>query len=274
MSRLKDYLRLLRVEQWYKNLVLLLPLLFVTQVREPLELLLALLGFCFISSVTYIINDWWDRAEDRLHPTKKERPIASGRITGRQAEVAAFILLLLVGGIGYFLGDFYLLAVGVYFVATSLYCVGLKQVPILDVSMIAGNFILRMLGGMEHWPQPKEWPIFLFVFSAMILFLTHKRRSDIKILGIEKAVAHKPVLKYYSRPLAYAMRSLAYLGAAYALLHLPFSWVDRAGPLLIMMVTSAVFVQKPFCVLKPQLLLKEPGWLFVTLLSVALMLAF
>lgn len=272
MANWTDYRRLLRMEQWPKNLFVLIPFFFFESARSGVDLALALVGFCLISSVTYIINDWVDRAEDRLHPTKKERPLASGRITGRRAEAVSVLLLMGVGLIAWHLGVFYALVVGTYFVATNLYSFGLKHLPFLDIVMIAANFELRMLGGMTQMPAAHEWGPFLFVFMLMFMFLSHKRRADIRLLGREKAVAHKPVLKYYRRPVVYGLRGLSYIGMGLALVWMELPWLTIAALLFALLVTSYEFVNQPVLVLKPHRLVMRPRWIAAVLLLVATLL--
>src|SRR3989338_1426350 len=118
---MKSYVQLIRIEQWAKNGLIFLPLLFSAPedvYAWPL-LVLGFFGFCSISSVTYIINDWVDRAADRLHPTKKNRPLASGRLTGRTALGVAVFLFLMAGLVAWRLGLFYGSLIGFYFLMTN-----------------------------------------------------------------------------------------------------------------------------------------------------------
>jgi decaprenyl-phosphate phosphoribosyltransferase len=274
MASLNDYRRLLRVEQWYKNLILLLPFIFVESARGGWGLLAAILGFCCVSSITYMINDWVDRRVDRLHPTKKFRPLASGAISGRQAEIVSFVLALIILVIGWQLGSFYWWPIGIYFVATNLYSFGLKKVPFLDIAMIAGNFVLRMLGGMSTWPQLEEWGLFVFVFTLMLMFLSHKRRSDIKLLGKKKAIKHKPVLLYYRRPVVYILRGMTYLVLLFLLWEMGVIILNLVAVFLILLVTSNEFVKEPKLVLKPHHLVMRPQWILAVTAGLAIILLF
>lgn len=274
MTSLNDYRRLLRVEQWYKNLVLLVPFFFLESARGGWEMVAAIFGFCCVSSITYMINDWVDRRSDRLHPTKKFRPLASGAVTGKQAEVVSGLLALIVFVIGWHLGSFYWWPIVLYFVATNLYSFGLKKIPFLDIIMIAGNFLLRMLGGMSAWPRLEEWLIFIFVFVLMLMFLSHKRRSDIKLLGKEKAIAHKPVLKYYRRPVVYALRGVTYVLLAGLLWKMGVLLLNVGAVLLMLFVTSVEFVKDPALVLKPHRLVMRPQWILAVVTGLALILLF
>jgi len=235
-------------------------------------MLLAIFGFCCVSSMTYIINDWVDRVEDRHHPTKKDRPLASGRISGKQAELVGVLLLIILIVIVSVLGWFYLWPVLIYFMATNAYSFGLKRIPFLDIMMIAGNFIMRMLGGMTNWPGLHEWGPFIFVFMLMLMFLSHKRRSDIKLLGKRKAYAHKAVLKYYRRPVVYVLRGFSYLGIAWGMYLMELHWSSIVALMLVILMTSYEFVQEAKLVMKPHHLLMRPRWSLSVFVAVAILL--
>jgi len=258
------YRRLLRAEQWYKNILIFLPLTFA-----PLELqysilqyALGFLGFCLISSVTYIINDWVDREKDRMHPTKKDRPLAAGTVTGMQACAVVGTLVLVEILINLQLGIFYSGVVWIYFVLTNCYSYGLKNIPIVDIILISLNFLLRTLAGVKNFPDSNTWPYFLMVFSVIVIFLSHKRRSDIKFLG-EKALAHKPVLQFYTPLRSYIIRLLGY--AAFGIISY-LLWNAGTSPwflialLITMITTSIVFSREPLLVMKPHKLFRVWWW--------------
>ena len=264
---------LLRVGQWYKNLILFVPWLFLdNKAVYPWSLwILAFIGFCAVSSLTYMINDWVDREEDRLHPTKKYRPLASGKVSGTTALGVGIVITMIVGAIMWQLGTYYSLLVGSYFILTNLYSFGLKHVPILDSLMIAGNFALRMMAGAPYLPNQNTAPYFILVFSVIFIFLTHKRRSDIKLLG-EKAIQHKKVLRFYTPLRSYVIRILGYLGVGYAGIMLWQSGIPEIKiivPIGFLALTGAIFSRKPELVIKPHYLFKEWWWvagLLVTIL--------
>jgi len=272
MARISDYSQLMRTGQWYKNLILLVPFFLIDGAREGWPIVAAIFGFCCISSVTYIINDWLDRKKDRLHPTKKERPLAAGRISGAQAEFVAGILLLITVCIGWQLGAFYLWVTGIYFLSTNLYSFGLKRIPFVDISLIAGNFMLRMLGGMIALPLLFDMKPFVLVALLMFIFLSHKRRSDMKLMGKSKAVAHKAVLKYYRRPVVYALRGIAYLGILWMLWGMGLVWWDIAALLSILLKTSHEFVNDAKIVMKPHHLMMQPHWILTVVVALAVLL--
>ena len=223
---------------------------------------LAFVGFSCISSITYIINDWMDREQDRLHPIKKHRPLAAGLISGRQAIGVSIVLAAVVAIATFFLGWFYGIIVLTYFVLTNLYSLGLKNLPILDILLIAINFALRMMAGMSSFPDASTLPYFGLLIGIIFIFLTHKRRSDIKMLK-EHAIEHKLVLKFYTKRNNYLCRFLAYVLVFYCLYLLWQSGLaihKAAGLYLQLFVTSFVFSRHPEYTSEPQYLFREVVW--------------
>lgn len=269
MKFLNNFRKLLRIEQWYKNLIIFLPLLFTTTSYTSTQYIIGFFGFCFVSSITYIINDWVDREKDSLHPTKKFRPLASGAISPKTAAVVTVILAILVIISSIYLGTFFGIIVGTYFLITNAYSFGLKNIPLLDILIIAGNFVLRMMAGLSQFPTMDLLPYFGLLFGIIAIFLTHKRRSDIKLLG-EKATKHKPVLKFYNRRNSYIFRQIGYviiLLAFYKLWTLnTLNEFQIATALLLLLVTSILFSRDPPLTIKPHYLLKNPLWI-ITLIA-------
>lgn len=263
MEKLNLLRKLLRIEQWYKNLLIFAPLLFATNAQPWYLLPLGFLGFCAISSVTYIANDWLDRDKDRLHPTKKNRPLASGKVTGTEALIVvallAFVVLLVISR----LGTFYAVLVGLYFLFTSTYSLGLKNIPILDLLLICANFTLRMMAGLESFPELYQLSYFGFLFALVLMFLTHKRRSDIKLLGSVRAAQHKAVLRYYTPKVCHGLRAFAYallLFSFYQLFEEGWPVPELALLMVLLVYTSALLTKDPALAIKPHHLLKNKIW--------------
>lgn len=259
-----NFIKLIRLEQWYKNLVIFVPLLFAPKeyLYSITNLVIGFFGFCCISSVTYIINDWMDREKDRMHPVKKERPLASGKISGKTAILIGFLLSLIVIGAIIFLGWFYGIIVITYFIITNLYSFGLKNVPLVDSLIIGFNFVLRMMAGTKIIPDLDTAPYFGLMLGIIIIFLTHKRSNDIKIVGIN-AVKHKPVLKFYTKKNNYIVRSVGYLIAiaSFYILYLNgFAPYKAGGILALLILTSYLMSKEPAITSKPQKLLKNIFW--------------
>lgn len=263
MEKLKLLRKLLRIEQWYKNLLIFAPLLFATNAQPWYLLLAGFFGFCAISSVTYIANDWLDRDKDRLHPTKKNRPLASGKVTGLEALITAALLTLLVLLVISWLGGFYAILVGLYFLFTSAYSLGLKNIPILDLLLICANFTLRMMAGLESFPELYQLSYFGFLFALILMFLTHKRRSDIKLLGSVRAAQHKAVLHYYTPKVCHGLRAFAYaliLFSFYQLFEEGWPIHELILLLALLVYTSVLLTKDPALAIKPHYLLKNKTW--------------
>ncbi|MBT5824550.1 UbiA family prenyltransferase [Candidatus Peregrinibacteria bacterium] len=260
---LRTLRRLLRVEQWYKNLLIFLPYLFLRDSSMSFwPLLLAFFSFSAISSSTYILNDWIDRKEDALHPLKKTRPLASGEISGFSAVVVAGLLICFVLLSGFYLGKIFLGTVCLYFALTNLYSFGFKKIPLLDSVMIASNFVLRTAAGFVLWPGEEALYYLSFVFGLTLILLSHKRRSDIKLLGEQKAIKHKAVLKYYTPRVCYLLRLLAYILVGYSFCQLASnggSVALLARAYIFLLFLSIIFSRHPDLAIKPHRIF---SWIF------------
>lgn len=178
-------LKVLRMHQWTKNLFLFLPLFFAGAFLEWNALLSCILGFILFSltaSAVYIINDIRDVEEDRLHPEKKNRPFASGTWSIRSGQLLA---LLFIGGsfsAAYLLQPHFFWVLFAYFAINLAYSAGLKKVALLDITMIATGFVLRVVaGGVLAVVPISSWIIIMTFLLALFLGLA-KRRDDLLIL--------------------------------------------------------------------------------------------
>jgi 4-hydroxybenzoate polyprenyltransferase len=197
---LSALVRSLRPAQWVKNLFVLAPLVFAHRLEDPEPLrraALAFLIFCTASSAVYLVNDLRDREQDRLHPEKARRPIASGALPPAVAGVAAGLLGVgsLAGALA--LGPPFGLALGAYLGLNLLYSVALKHIVILDVMSIAAGFVLRVLGGAAAiGVAVSSWLVLCGTFLALFLAFS-KRRHELMLLT-DAAVAQRKVLADYS----------------------------------------------------------------------------
>lgn len=266
--------KLLRIEQWYKNVLILTAALFTNNHLSPIQLLLGFFGLCTLSSFTYIFNDWMDREKDRLHRNKKDRPLASGKVSGLQAFLIASVLL----GFNIFacsqLGSLYTLSSGLYFLATNAYSLGLKNIPLLDLALILFNFNLRTLAGFQNFPHLNDSVYFLLLSGLVLFSITSKRKADRKLLG-EKAVAHKPVLAFYTQT---RCRLLIVFSYGLVLGGVLFLSLQNDKPLialffiLMVLYTNLYFKKNPSLAVKPHYLFRNPVWtlLFLLLLTLPL----
>lgn len=195
---------MLRPKQWIKNLFVLAPLLFSGEASTTpllLKVLAAALLFALASSASYIFNDFLDRERDRLHPTKRHRPIASGRVGLRTAAVTGLAVLLaaLVGAT--LLGPGRFTAVlALYLVVNVGYSLWLKRVVILDVLCVSSGFLLRVLaGGAVTDIYISEW--LLLCTITLSLFVAFAKRRQELLLFEGRPDRPREVLARYSRPL-------------------------------------------------------------------------
>jgi 4-hydroxybenzoate polyprenyltransferase len=194
-------LQLFRVRQWTKNLILFAGVLFAQEFTHLDQLLRSAVGFavfCLLSSAVYIINDLADLEQDRTHPQKRNRPLASGRFSTSAARGLALVL----GIVGFVLAfglrlEFGLLAAA-YVVLNLLYSWRLKAVVLLDILIIALGFVLRAVAGVEALspvPEISTWLLVCTFFLA--LFLAVAKRRHERTLLMEGAQSHRKTLAEY-----------------------------------------------------------------------------
>lgn len=186
MNKVKHYLQLMRIHQWVKNFFIFLPLFFSFKMDHiPLLIadLWAFVGFCLIASSIYIINDWNDIATDRFHPEKRNRPLASGAINKKEALL--MILSLVAVGVSVYifvLGNYIAFALLVsYFILNIFYSLILKHIPVIDISIVAIGFVIRIfIGGVVTDTPLSRW-IVVMTFLLAIFLALGKRRDDVVI---------------------------------------------------------------------------------------------
>ena len=167
MSKNFVFLKLLRVEQWYKNLVIFIPLIFSFNLFNLNLFILSFFGFislCFISSSYYIINDIKDIEKDKYHPEKKNRPLASGKINKPFALLISVILFVDAILIAYSLSLYFLGAVLVLFMFSQAYNFGLRNIIFLDIILISTNFVIRAISGIFIIDTPVSYWVILTTF--------------------------------------------------------------------------------------------------------------
>jgi len=204
------YVKLARPKQWTKNGFVLAGLVFSGEALEASSLVAALLAFaafCTLSGAVYAANDVLDVEEDRKHPTKRNRPVASGLISPRAAT--AYAVLLAVSGLA--LAFFVAPGVGVaglaYLILQAVYTPILKHQPILDVMSISAGFVLRALAGAAAVAVAIS-PWLIVCTGLLTLFLGFsKRRHELAVLG-NIASAHRKNLREYSVELLDEMMSI------------------------------------------------------------------
>jgi 4-hydroxybenzoate polyprenyltransferase len=204
----------LRPKQWIKNLFIFPALLFSKNLFDPEVLLTAVAAFiifCFLSGSVYLFNDISDREEDRRHPVKSKRPIASGLLRLGAAKTAMVLLVLASLGAALLVNlNFALVAIG-YLAVQITYSLFLRQMFLLDVFAIASGFFLRVYAGAQVINVPiSSWLLLCTIFLSLFLALG-KRRSEMLLLG-KQPDGHRRVLTQYDLGLLDQMVSVVTAG--------------------------------------------------------------
>lgn len=198
LTIIRGVIRTMRPHQWVKNLFVLAPVVFAKNLTHP-SIIISALGafgiFCLLAGSIYTLNDIVDVEADRIHPVKRHRPIAAGKVPLPVAKAMVVVLLLLCVG-GGLLGPWKFLAVAIgYFVLQTAYSFRLKKIAYVDVACIASGFVLRVLaGGFATKTPVSTYMILCTAFLALFLGFG-KRRHE--LLGA-KAVKQRAALKHYS----------------------------------------------------------------------------
>lgn len=190
-----------RPKQWVKNLLVAAPLVFsgkLTNVNDDVRVGAAVVVFCLASAFIYIVNDVLDIEADRVHPLKRNRPVVSGALSIPAARVFAEILLLAsVIGSALLGWKFSILLAG-YLALMLLYNLALKQVVLIDVTVIVVGFTLRAAaGGAVISVRVSAWLYLATVLSSLFLIFS-KRRQELALLGVH-AKTHRANLGTYSQ---------------------------------------------------------------------------
>jgi 4-hydroxybenzoate polyprenyltransferase len=194
------YLKLLRPKDWAKNLFLFIPLFFGRKIFDVdllFHVFLGAIAFSFVASSIYIINDYRDREDDRKHPDKCKRPLASGAVKPSTALIICALLLLAGFSLAFFIRDKFLFVLLIYFGINLAYSLGLKSISILDIMILATGFVLRIKGGSVISFVPlSEW-IVIMVFLLAVFMAIGKRRDDV-LLKISSGTDMRKSIKGYN----------------------------------------------------------------------------
>ena len=198
---LKGLLEEMRPRQWTKNGVVLAGVVFSHQASVPEQIarvLIAFASFCLLSSAGYVFNDLRDLANDRFHPRKRLRPLASGRLTPGVARAAMVALALLGLGLAGALGGRFAVVAGAYLALSLGYTLLLKRIVLLDVMGIAFMFLLRATAGVDALdPRPALSPWLLVCTLFLALFLAVVKRRHERVTLSEDAEKHRSILAEY-----------------------------------------------------------------------------
>lgn len=205
-----DALRLMRPLQWAKNGLVFLPFLFAVDIAWSVEsagdvpelllrLVLVFLGFCGMASGVYVLNDLMDRKADRRHPTKRNRPIASGRVS---VPIAVALMVALAGaGLAVIWYVAQLLGlVGLIYIAINVgYSLGGKNLPLLDVFAVASGYVIRAAAGaLTIEVEPSPW-LYATTGAGALFIVLGRRYAEVRLAG-EDAGEQRSALNHYAGP--------------------------------------------------------------------------
>ena len=197
---MKQHIRLLRPHQWIKNVFVLIPAFFAGKVgliAHDHRLVVAFVSFCAIASSVYILNDILDVEKDKLHELKRDRPFANGSVSFKTAISMMLILVAAAVATSLFVGLSFFYIIAGYFLLNIVYSLYLKHVSLIDISLIAVGFVLRVLaGGIAAQVPVSKWLILMTFLLACCLALG-KRRDDL-LLDVDKHDL-RPSLKGYTQ---------------------------------------------------------------------------
>jgi 4-hydroxybenzoate polyprenyltransferase len=212
---IKNYIQLLRVPQWIKNLFVFVPLMFSLHLFDSgyfFSTLKAFIIFCVASSFIYVLNDIIDIKADAAHPQKKLRPLPSGKISKQSAWITSVVMLLLLIVLSfispinfiYFLTSFILLNI--------FYSIYFKHIVILDIFSIAAGFTIRVLGGAAIINVPvSSWLVLTTMFISLFLGVM-KRHSELEQVTELESTPTRKVLAEYSLTFTNQMATVAAAG--------------------------------------------------------------
>jgi 4-hydroxybenzoate polyprenyltransferase len=194
---IRDYVRLIRIKHWVKDVFVFAPLIFSLNFYKPIYIgrtLIMVAAFCLAASSVYVFNDVADRERDRLHPKKKDRPIASGAVPVRSALILSAVLFLASVAVCAILGLPSVLIVLTYIAMNVAYSLLLKKQTFIDVMVIATGFLLRVVAGaIAINVELSSWMLLTTFFLSLFLGFG-KRRKEVT----EGSTRHRAVFQDYT----------------------------------------------------------------------------
>lgn len=206
---IKHYIKLIRPKDWAKNSFLFIPIFFAGimfnkeqfNIEMYKDLLLGFLCFCLVASSIYIINDYRDIEDDRKHPIKQNRPLASGAVPKMHAILICILFLVVGFATAYFIRDKFLFVIGIYFLLNLGYSFGLKNISIIDIFIVATGFVLRVKGGAviaaKYFEIDLSAWLTIMVFLLALFMAMAKRRDDV-LLKLQSGMDMRKAVKGYN----------------------------------------------------------------------------
>jgi len=205
------FAQLFRVYQWYKNLLVFLPLIFAGLLFDGRSIFLTIGGFlalCFMSSTNYLLNDIIDKDKDITHPEKQHRPIVSGSVSPLVAAVLAFFFAAVSLGIGIFLSSKFFIVLLLFFFLTQAYSLYFKTELFADLIFISINFVLRAMSGAFILDVRLSPWLIVCPFFLSLFIVVGKRKAELIFLG-KGAKKHNEILEQYTLQITNTLMILA-----------------------------------------------------------------
>lgn len=199
MTRIIPLIKLIRPQQWVKNTFLFLPIFFAGEFFDIPRMTLLFLGFIsfsIVSSAVYILNDFKDIEADKIHPVKQYRPLASGAVSPGFALVFMAILGLSGLALAYWINTSYCLLLVGYMLMNVLYSMGLKNVSIVDILIVATGFVMRTIaGGIIADVYISHWLVIMIFLLSLFLVIAKRREDMLEYMASGKAI-RKSIANY------------------------------------------------------------------------------
>ena len=263
------WLKLLRPTHWIKNLLVFIPLVFSLNAFQSSYIwnsILAFISFSLVASSVYIINDYVDIERDRKHPTKKNRPLASGKISKTAAILTLCLLLAISLTIGWTLQIKFLIVLLVYFILNVAYSIQLKHIVIIDLLIVAACYVLRVYAGAKAIDVPTtSWLLFITFFIALFV-ISGKRYSELATQGSTS----RPVLASYTSEFLSMIMGISATGVMvfYALYTTtkPFLFTYSIVFIIFALFRLLYWIQVKKSAEEPEKLLLKDPWLLGTII--------
>ncbi len=231
----------MRPRQWPKNLLVFAGIVFAAQLGDPVrwaEALAAFVAYCAVSSAAYLLNDVRDAEQDRLHPVKRQRPIARGELSAKAALILAAALAAGALAIAGWLGPASVAFLAGFAALQVAYSFGLKHVVLVDVFVIAGLFVIRAAAGAAAVDvRISPWLLLCTVLLALFLALA-KRRGELVLVGARETPG-RPVLEGYSLELVDQLVSV--VAASTVIAYSLYTFTARDSKALMVTIPFVIF---------------------------------
>ena len=181
MINIKDLFNLVRVDQWQKNLLIFCPIFFINSYNYStlVDLFFVFVLFIFGSSLVYIFNDYIDQKKDKLNPFKKDRPLASNKISINLASKIFVIILFLLIYLSYqFITKDVIFLLSIYLLINISYSLFLKKIYLIDIIFVSSGYVIRVLAGYSQLKENNELFLLTGIFFLSLIILIIKRKSE------------------------------------------------------------------------------------------------